>query len=152
MREALQNRDRLIVYKAPKTWARIFNNNYIPQRGEIIVFVKKGLYENGDKNEKQLIKRVVGLPGDRIIIKEGTVTVINTAHPSGYNPDTTGDYQPLGFTSGEIDYNVGENEIFVMGDNRGNSLDSRSFGPIQSDDIVGKLTLRILPFNQIKTF
>lgn len=153
MESTLQNRDRLIVIKAGKTFSRIFNTDYYPDRGEVIVFVKRGLYEGTDRNEKQLIKRVIGLPGDRIVVKDGSVTVFNNAHPSGYNPDTTGEYQTAGaFTPGEIDYTVADKEIFVMGDNRTNSLDSRNFGPISTADVVGHLVIRILPLNSIKTF
>jgi len=66
MEYALQNNDRLIIYKLPRTWAKITGRSYIPRRGDVVVFTKHDLaqYENAD-GDRQLIKRVIGLPGER---------------------------------------------------------------------------------------
>jgi len=153
METTLQNRDRLIVVKFGQTWARLTNGHFIPKRGDIIVFEKRGLYDFGQSSDKQLIKRVIGLPGERISIKEGLVTIYNGDSPNGFQPDNISDYKSvIGQTEPNLDLTVGENEVFVMGDNRSNSLDSRSFGPISTDDIAGTLALRIFPLNALESY
>lgn len=152
MEKTLFNGDRLIVYKLPRTWAKITNHTYIPKRGDIVIFSEKASALQGD-SDRQLIKRVIGLPGDRVVVKNGEVRVYNNAHPKGFDPDnTTPSTKLASFTSGSVDVKVLANEIFVLGDNRANSLDSRVFGPIKSDIIVGKLVARLYPFNMIDSF
>ena len=155
MNPTLKDGDRLIIWKVPRTLARITGNTYIPERGDVVVFSEIGL-TNTDGSTKQLIKRVIGLPGDRVVIEDGTIRVYNDEHPNGFNPDTTLDYGngqsfPIN-NNEEIDEYVAEGEVFVMGDNRNNSLDSRAFGPVPAEDIVGKLTLRIFPLDSAKSF
>lgn len=153
MESTLQDKDRLIVWKVPRTWARITGNDYIPKRGDIIVFTEPKLQEFGQKSGKQLIKRVVGLPGERITIKNGVVTVYSTEHPDGFRSKVTlPDGSLIEPTSGEIDTAVPEGSVFVLGDNRSNSLDSRAFGPVDADNIVGKLTARFLPLGEARHF
>lgn len=154
MEPTLQTHNRLIIWKAKRTWARITNNVYVPGRGEIVVFVKKGMFDFNSNKEKQLIKRVMGVPGDRITVKDGVITIYNTDNPDGFRPDETLDYgkeitQP---TSGNVDINVGPGEIFVVGDNRDNSLDSRVFGAVPAQDVVGTLSIRILPLSEVQRF
>lgn len=153
MESTLQNQDRLIVDKIPKTWARITGKHYIPERGQIVIFVKHGVAELGTDGDKQLIKRVIGLPGERVVVKDGKMTVFNKQNPDGFNPDVGSSWEAvITETPGNVDITVGANQVFVAGDNRPNSLDSRSFGPISSDDIVGKLSFRIFPINQAEHF
>lgn len=154
METTLQDQDRLIVLKLPRTIAKITHNPYMPHRGDVIIFNKNDLYQyDGATQKKQLVKRVIGLPGDRVVIKDNKVTVYNAANPAGFNPDSTLPYgKAIINTSGVADVTVSSNQLYVMGDNRGNSLDSRIFGPISDADIVGKLVLRIFPFNKAKTF
>lgn len=153
MEQTLQDSDRLIVLKTGKTAARITNSDYIPKRHEIIIFVKHGLAETGTTNDRQLIKRVIALPGERVVVKEGKVTVYNDEFPQGFNPDADQSYSgTIGFTSGNIDIQVPQGEVYVMGDNRSNSLDSRVFGPVPSKDIVGKLVFRLFPLNKAESF
>ncbi len=154
MQTTLYNNDRLIVWKVPKTWARLTGHPYTPNRGDVIVFTEPTLAQYGQEPGKQLIKRVVALPGERVIVKDHTLTVYNQEHPEGFHPD---DELPYGETLNKntnIDgeWTVGTNEIFVAGDNRLNSLDSRIFGPINTGNIVGKLAVRVLPLNQMKRF
>ncbi len=155
MQSTLQNNDRLIVWKVPRTIARITGHDYIPKRGDVIIFVESGLMEYGSSDTKQLIKRVVGLPGDRVVIKSGIITIFNKQHPNGFNPDES---IPFGQIIPEItdvrdaDITLSASQIYVCGDNRPNSLDSRTFGPIEAHQIVGKLSIRLLPLNQIEKF
>lgn len=157
MENTLQDGDRLIVTKTGKTWSRITGSDYIPKRYEIIIFN----YSESDRFEglqqqngnKQLIKRVIGLPGDRVVVKDGVVTVYNSEHPDGYLVDRVGpESNTVTVTDRDVDVKVNAGEVFVMGDNRENSLDSRFFGPIKSKDIVGKLNLRIYPFDKAQRF
>lgn len=154
MQHTLQNQDRLMVYKLPRTIARVTDHAYIPKRGDVIVFehddVINADYNHDISTTKQLIKRVIGIPGDRVVVKDNHVTVYNSEHPNGFNPDTT--YVPTSaddsLTPGDVDIVVPKDEVFVMGDNRANSLDSRYFGPIPSKNIVGVLSLRLWPKSQ----
>jgi signal peptidase I len=68
-------------------------------------------------------------------------------------PDKTLPYgSVIPSTQGNIDIRLGDDELFVCGDNRPDSLDSRSFGPIKTDQIVGKLVLRVFPLNKVDKF
>lgn len=154
MLNTLHDGDRLIVLKAPKTWASLRGTEYIPSRGDIIVFNKAEM-ETGTVNEgdKQLIKRVIGLPGERVVVKNGSVTVYNDSYPNGFNPDKNTEWSSnISTTLGSVDLIVPTDSVFVCGDNRMNSLDSRSFGPVASQDIVGRLTARIMPLGDAQTF
>lgn len=150
MQNTLQHQDRLIVNKIPKTMARITNSHYIPNRGDVVIFERKDFAadEFGHEGSKQLIKRVIGLPGDRVVVANNQITLYTQERPEGYNPDEGTDYATtaeLAITPGTVDLVVPEGEVFVVGDNRTNSLDSRYFGAISSDEIVGKLVLRLWP-------
>lgn len=152
METTLQHNDRLIVSKIPRTWSEITGNAYIPNRGDIIIFHRKTSGDFGG-TDKQLIKRVVALPGERVVVKGGVLTVYNQENPNGFQPDKTMEYgSVIQSTQGSVDVVVGEDEVFVAGDNRGNSLDSRSFGPIKAEDIVGKLEYRVFPFDKAQSF
>lgn len=153
MKDTLQDRDRLIVLKLPRTWSNITKHDYIPPRGTIVVFAKNGMYEEAAGKEKQLIKRVIGLPGERVVVADGRVTVYNSDHLEGFNPDISGDYPRIVTDSpGQIDITVGKGEVFVMGDNRHDSFDSRNFGTITAKEIVGKLAMRVMPISEAKTY
>lgn len=153
MESTLQNSDKLIIWKVPRTWARITHHNYIPNRGDIIVFSQSGLSQFGQTDSKQLIKRVIGLPGDHIVVKDGSYTVFNNSHPNGFDPDKTLPYgKNIPVTSGDIDVSLAAGQLFVSGDNRPDSLDSRAFGPINADRVIGKLIVRVFPISQAKNF
>lgn len=114
-----------------------------PQRGDIVVF--KSHLKAIDGDEKDLIKRVIAVEGDKLVIKDGKVFVNGKEMKENY---INGNY-----TSGNIDIVVPEGKVFVMGDNRPNSLDSRSpdVGLVDVDDIRGKVLVRLFPFNEIGT-
>lgn len=154
METTLQDQDRLIVWKLPRSWARITHHQYVPNRGDVIIFTESGLSQYGQEDTKQLIKRVIGLPGDRVVVHNNIITVYNKAHPHGFQPDKTLPYgvnitEPA---EQEVDTVVGPDQVFVCGDNRTNSLDSRFFGPIKTKQIIGKLVLRVLPLDKAEKF
>ncbi len=154
MRATLENRDHLIVWKVDRTLANFTNGTYIPNRGDVIVFNEPSGAEPGGVPGKQLIKRVIGLPGERVVYAGTEVTVYNKENPNGFNPDETMPYGEMIINErpSDVDVTVKEGEVFVSGDNRDNSLDSRAFGPLDADLIVGKLIVRILPLNTFKLF
>lgn len=149
MKETLHSGDRLIVWKVPRTWAKITGNNYIPKRGEIVIFNEPQL--DSDTQGKQLIKRVIGLPNERVVIDNNEITIFNDENPNGFSPDLAPDALPTQSPISE-DIVIPEGHIYVVGDNRGNSLDSRSFGPVAAENIIGKLVFRLLPLDQAKSF
>jgi len=118
-----------------------------PKRGEVVVF------DSPQKKGDFLIKRVVGLPNERVEIKNGKIFIYNQDYPEGIELKEN-DYLPNGYsTSGQIDYSLKDNEYFLLGDNRYVSLDSRSFGPIPKDKIIGHSLIRGWPiraFEEIK--
>jgi len=153
MENTLQNADKLIIWKVPRSWARITGHDYVPKRGDIVVFSESGLSTYGQEDTKQLIKRVIGLPGERVVVNDGQVTVYSKKHPGGFQPDKSLPYgHNIPYSSGNVDITLGPHQLFMCGDNRPDSLDSRTFGPINADQIIGKLVLRVFPINQSKAF
>lgn len=146
MEPTLSQGDYLIISRVGKTWGDIFSDGYVPARRDIIVITSP-------RDDKKLIKRVIGLPGDRVFIQNGVVTIYNKNNPQGFTPDAGLD---LGYTDGFVDVTVPDKELFVIGDNRGvgGSLDSRSLeiGTIKTSEVVGKLSIRLYPFDEISTF
>lgn len=123
--------------------------------GEIVVLVKTKSFERGDLcafyySNKILIKRVIGLPGDIIVIDaEGTVFVNNVPIDEPYVSD-----RALGECDIEFPYQVPEEQLFVLGDKRATSIDSRStvIGCIERDNILGRILFRVWPFGKISNF
>ena len=153
MTPTLQNDDRLIIDKVERTWAGLQGRPYIPERGQIIVLDSSIVGVSG--REEQLIKRVIGLPGDTVIVKDGTVKIKNKSNPDGFDVG-----KQLGlnlaptFVAAPIETTIPDGEVYVMGDNRveNGSYDSRAFGPIESNKIVGRLWARILPLDKAQIF
>jgi len=155
MEPTLQNQNKLIVWKVPRTWARITGHQYVPKRGDIIVFTEANLSACGQNTSRQLIKRVIGLPNNKIVIKNGTVTVYSKNHPNGFRPDQTLGYDKSHFiqpTTPNETIQLNSHQLFVLGDNRPVSCDSRIFGPINTSQVIGKLVLRILPLSEARVF
>jgi len=104
-----------------------------PQRGDVVVF-------RVDPNSDLLIKRVIGLPGDRVEIRSGQVIINGKALDEPYiTRPTYGDYGPI---------DVPPLNIFVLGDNRGFSNDSRAFGVLQLDAVIGRAWISYWPPDQ----
>lgn len=95
------------------------------------------------------IKRVIGLPGETVEIKNSKVFIYNTEHPSGFQIDE-GAFLPRGVVTPEtLKVTLREGEFFVLGDNRQASYDSRSIGPIDETKIIGRVGIRIWPFSAL---
>jgi len=103
-------------------------------------------------SRKFFIKRIIGLPGEKIQIKNGQVSIFNKENPEGFILDEK-EYLLLGLrTPGEVVTTIGSDEYFVMGDNRMFSSDSRAWGPISAADIIGEVALRAWPLNKINVY
>jgi signal peptidase I len=110
-----------------------------PKRGEVIVFESPG------PQPSRYIKRVIGLPGETIEIEEGIITVYNQ---KGEIVLYENSYIPISITTtGDIRVSLQEGEYFVLGDNRIASFDSRKFGPLREESIIGRAYLRAWPFD-----
>ncbi len=150
MVSTLHDTDYLIISKLGYTQSLIErtlgqDKKYIPSRGQIIVF------KFPKDTSRVFVKRVIGLPGDRVVVKNGTVTVYNPQHPNGFNPDTNYESKDT-VTLIDTDEVVQSGNVFVMGDNRtpNGSYDSREWGEVPSADIIGDAVLRLLPLDQVK--
>lgn len=116
-----------------------------PERGEVVVFK----YPNDPS--VYYIKRIIGLPGEQVVVRAGGVEIINKEHPEGFKVDEA--YLDTSLkTLGNIDSVLGENDFFVMGDNRSFSYDSRSWGSLPKDNIIGIVRLRLFPVSSIEAF
>lgn len=114
-----------------------------PQRGDVVIF----RFPNDPK--KFFIKRVVGLPGEIIRIQNSTTSIVNPTTGESRVLEET--YLPEGVAtrSGTATVLLGSEEYFVMGDNRTASSDSREWGPVPKEDIIGRAYLRLLPPTQM---
>ena len=124
MNETLTDGDVLFLKKYDKSIERF----------DVIVF---------KRNNERLIKRVLALPGEKIKCVSGIIYVNNEEIDNSHALGKTADFKEV---------ILGDDEYFAVGDNRENSFDSRSFGPIKKDVIQGTVDLRIFPFNKIKKF
>ena len=118
-----------------------------PARGDIVVF----RYPRNP--EEYFIKRIIGLPGEKVQIKDGFTYVYNQVNPQGVKLEET--YLPVGDTTYGLNEEIitlSANEYYVLGDNRNSSKDSRSFGPVDKKLITGRVLLRGWPFDRINIF
>lgn len=106
-----------------------------PQRGEVVVF--KPPFDD----HVYYIKRIIGLPGEKIVIEESKITVFNKEHPQGFVLNEN--YLQNHYTLGKIEITLGKDEYFVMGDNREVSYDSRKWGPVNRERIAGRVILQL---------
>ena len=176
MENTLHQDDRVIVNRAAVSWSHFLGQEYVPERGQIIVFLnedeqkveeykQQGVINPmtctvpSNVSDQYIIKRVIAFPGERVVVKDGTMTIYNEEYPDGFiydtewrKSDTDG---PKEHTSGEIDTVVPEGELFVSGDNRegSNSWDSRNgLGTIPYCRIIGPVIFRLFPFDKIRGF
>lgn len=130
MQPTLHTSERLAVEKVSRYVG-------LPARGDIIIVH----YPDGTNNN--YVKRAIGLPGETVEVKDSTVYINGEALDEEYTnkEEAYADMQPVV---------VPQNSIFVMGDNRANSMDSRMVGPIKHEWIVGHALAVIFPFNEIR--
>ncbi len=113
-----------------------------PERGDVVVF------HFPDDEKKFFIKRIIGLPHETVAISDHIVRITNEEHPDGFTiEEPYVDTMNIGADSVQV--TLGENNYFVMGDNRNASFDSRAWGPLDNDLIVGRALLRLFPFRNI---
>lgn len=114
-----------------------------PVRGDVIVL--KLPQDTG----RSLIKRVIGLPGEVVRISGSKVIIVNAEYPKGFTLDEPY-IDPANASTGEsLEVTLGQDEYFVLGDNRHVSSDSRIWGKLPKQDIVGRADIRMFPFNMI---
>jgi signal peptidase I len=144
---------RVLVSKLDSIWSSLFVRTahaaesrraspFALKRGQVVVFFK-----TRERDEDALIKRVIGLPGDTIELRDGGVLIngapLDETYLQGTQTSCANYCQPLA---------LGPDQYFLMGDNRTNSLDSRSFGPIPAGQIVGRVVLRYWPLEQVEVY
>jgi len=127
-----------------------------PERGEVVVF------HDPQDWSTYFIKRVIGLPGEKVEINNNEVSVFNTANPDGFVLNES--YLPAGtpvspnscdggnFATGVCTYTLSSSTYLMFGDNRTESYDSRSWGPLPEANIVGLVRVRLWPVNEMAVF
>lgn len=124
MKNTLKNGDILLLYKLSSI-----------DRFDIIVL-------DEEKDNEKIIKRVIGLPGETVAIKNGKIYINDKVIDDEYAYGQTSDYNKV---------TLKDDEYFILGDNRLISKDSRYFGPIKENEIKGKIVFRLFPFTKIGT-
>ncbi len=114
-------------------------------RGDVLIF------HPPVAETKYYIKRVIGLPGETVIIRGSSVTIKNTEHPGGFTliePYV----DPADASSNNLTFTLSPTQYFMMGDNRAGSYDSRAWGPLEKKEIIGRPIVRLFPLTAISVF
>lgn len=160
MENTLYNNQQLIVDK--------FSYNFTsPERGDIIIFLRdeekgniiedtmelvKSVGGNNDFAERtRLVKRVIGIPGDEVDIKDGKVYLNGEELNKTYIKGKTNEADGIKEMDVKFPIIVEEDKLFVLGDNREGSKDSRHFGLIDNNQVEGKVKFRVYPFDEMGT-
>ncbi|MCX6809382.1 MAG: signal peptidase I [Candidatus Berkelbacteria bacterium] len=136
MEPTFHNNDYLITEKVTYKFRT-------PERGEIVIF------HPPDNTSVNYIKRIIGLPGDTIEIKDGSIFVNSNELTEKY---LNSDEQTALSQGNQEKITLGEKEYYVFGDNRNHSRDSRELGPIPLDNLVSRVWVRLLPLDSMKAF
>jgi signal peptidase I len=137
MEPNFHNNDYLLIEKVTERLGE-------PERGDVIVF----RYPNNPKIN--YIKRIIGVPGDKITIKDGVLKIA----PAGSSEEkiVNESYIPSNLkTSGNLEITINKDEFFVLGDNRDNSSDSREWGILPKQNIIGRAWIIVLPTSDFGT-
>lgn len=137
MDPTLQNADRVWVQKLSRLWGGF-------DRGDIVT-VHGAALSDGSLQQEDLVKRVIAVPGDYLEIRDGLVFLNGTLLEEPYLAHANSTFTP---GHGSLEITIKEGEYFVMGDNRGASKDSRYFGPIKEEAILGVVWFRSSPFDR----
>ena len=136
MEPTIEINDRFMMDKLSYRWQD-------PHRGDIVVFTPpKVLLEQNMKDN--LVKRLIGLPGDRVEIKNGQVSINGTVLTESYTKETTQYDMPM--------VTVPDHQYLMLGDNRNNSYDSHYWGFVPRENIVGRAWVRYYPFDRLGRF
>lgn len=150
----LQDRDRIVVSRLVETLRQA------PERGDIVTVRGKDIrwkesLQFGDLKmdvdrvmQEDIIKRVIALPGETLRIEDGKVYINGQLFEENYLAPYVETFPLL---PEKTEFTLGEDEYFIMGDNRDHSEDSRRFGPVKRDAIMGILLVRVYPFDRIST-
>jgi len=117
-----------------------------PQRGDVIIFK----YPNNPS--EFFIKRVIGLPGESVELKNNTITIYNNENPTGFVLDESAYLARTVTTSGDEFKELASDEYYVLGDNRIASSDSRAWGVLKDRYIIGRAWVRAWPFDSFQVF
>jgi signal peptidase I len=106
------------------------------------------IFHPPDNSSVNYIKRIVGLPGDRVEIKDGSIYINSQKIDEPYLTSN----EQTKTVAKDLDIKLKEDEYFVLGDNRNHSRDSREIGPVPKQNIVSKIWVRLLPLNSVNAF
>lgn len=143
METTFQDGQRVTVNKWPVTFARLNGHTYTPKRGDVVIaYPNFGTNLSADQvnDDETIIKRVIGLPGERVVIDQDEITIYNKEYPDGFDPQANTSWQQSVITDtsqDQIDITLGIDQVFLCGDNRPVSIDSRYNGPVTTSQIVG---------------
>ena len=117
-----------------------------PRRGEVVVF------RFPDNPSQFFIKRIIGLPGDTVTVQGGQVQIKNEQYQQAVLLDESSYLAAAVRTGGQVTYQLGAEEYFVLGDNRPASSDSRNWGKLNKELIIGRAWIRAFPFDRLGLF
>ena len=140
MYPTLKPGDRIVVEKVTKS----------VQPGDIIVFSRPPAEDCGGPPVPDLVKRVIGLPGDTVEVRNDKVYLNGKVLPEPWLPAATDESNPYTANYGPVTVPAGD--YFVMGDNRTRSCDSRMWGPVKGSSIVGKVVMIVWPLSRFHFF
>lgn len=135
MEPNFHNNEYLVIQKVSG-----YLNKY--NRGDVVVF------QYPRNPEVSYIKRIIGLPGEKIKFDQGEVIIFNAQFPKGQQLDEDYTLSTFDETNLVVEKTLASDEYFVLGDNRNNSSDSREWGPLQKKYIQGKVLVRLYPFSE----
>lgn len=145
MMNTLEDNQQLAVNRLGETYAKINRSDYIPKRGSVAIIniLQDGAVEDIVEDNSLVVKRIIGIPGDTVKLKDGVITVdyIENERPKTLLETEQLWYENVleGAFDMDVEITLGVGELFVVGDNRDNSIDSRFYGPVKADQVLGEV-------------